>query len=263
MSIELDLDTDRMEIGSIGNDQAVHLKNLDPYEAAKIEKTLQAALPAIQNIDHPSPFDPSLNGKVTLGAPQPMEIDGDVQPMDIDEPIYPLDPSLDLDALGVDREKLKTAWKAVSEFPSLAWEAIKAGLAKENQSNDTLNGYIADAENHQKIIDMQLEFSAELTALGDKGEMTPRMKTLIKELKANGVDLKVDENTKITKDKVLELKSLNSSFIDQRRSKLQILFTTKIQVVIQNLGSIMETLKNILKDNTRLNSTIVGHSGGR
>jgi hypothetical protein len=263
MSIELDLDTDRMEIGSIGNDQAIHIKNLDPIEAAKIEKTQMAAIPAIQKTDYPSPSDPSLNGKVTLGAPQPMEIDNDVQPMDIDDPIYPLDPSLDLDALGVDREKWKTSWKAVSEFPALAWESVKAGLAKESQSNDVLNRHIEEAENHQKIIDLLLEFNAELTALGDKTDMTPRMKAVVKELREQGVDLKVDENAKIGRDKAIELKSLNSSFIDQRRSKLQILFTTKIQVVIQNISSIMEALKSIVKDHQRLNSTIVGHSGGR
>jgi len=248
---------------SIKNDQSIHLDQLDPRDAEKIQKTQAAALPAIQNTDLPSAIDPSLNGKVTLGAPQPMVVDGSAEPMEIEDPIYPLDPSLNLDELGVDQEKWKVSWKAVSEFPCLAWESIKAGLAKEEQSNNVLNGYIIQAEGHQKVIDLLLEFNAELTALGDKNDMTPRMKALVKELKENGADLKIDENTKINKDKASELKSLNSSFIDQRRSKLQILFTTKIQVVIQNLGSIMEALKNIVKDNTRLNSTIVGHSGGR
>ncbi len=259
MAIDLDLDADRMEtnfgIGSIGNDQAIHLKNLDPAEAAKIEKTQAAAIPTIQGIDHPSPSDRSLNGKVTLGAPVPMEIDTPA-PMEVD-------PILDPAALGLDPEKLEIAWQAVSEFPALAWEAIKAGLAKEKQSNDVLNGYIAQAESHQKIIDLQLEFSAELTALGDKTDMSPRMKAIVKELKENGVDFKLEETTKITKEKVIELKSLNSSFIDQRRSKLQILFTTKIQVVIQNIASIMEALKNIVKDNTRLQSTTVQNQHGR
>ncbi|MES2274027.1 MAG: hypothetical protein V4487_07535 [Chlamydiota bacterium] len=59
------------------------------------------------------------------------------------------------------------------------------------------------------------------------------------------------------------MKSLGSAQVDKLRSDLQILFTTKIQVLIQNMSSIMEALKDIVKNNTRLNSTVIGHYAGR
>lgn len=237
--LDLDTETNRGGIGAIQNDGTVRLQNLDPKEAEKIERTQEVARQAIQTTDHPHASDSGLNGKVTLGAPER--------------------------ANSIDPEKLETSWNAINDFPALAWESVKAGLAKEKQSNDELDRHIKKAQDLQKALKDALEGSAELTAIPDKGshEISPKLKAIAKELKERGLDLKLEDGVKITKDKALELKSLISSFIDQRRSDLQILFTTKIQVVIQNIGSIMEALKNIVKDNTRLNSTIVGHSGGR
>lgn len=231
----------------VNGGETVRLEELDPIEARKIQNTQQAALPAIQNTDLPSSSDASLNGRAALGAPTPMQIDSP-EPTDIDST-----------APG------EIAWKAVSEFPALAWESVKTGLAKEEAANGQLNGYIQEAEGHQKTIDLLLQLSAKLTSLPDKGshDLSPDTKKLLEELKQKGVDLNLDPNAKISSDKIPQVKSLLNSFIDQKRSKLQILFSTKIQVAIQNISSIMEALKNIVKDNTRLISTIVGHSGGR
>jgi hypothetical protein len=219
---------------------SIHVNQLASEEAALIQNTQQAALPAIANTEIPHSSDVLAADRVTLGAPQSTD----------EEPL--LDP-----------EKLEISKTAITDFPALALAAVEAGLKHERYSNDVLNKHIEEAQGHQKTIDLMLDFSAELTALGDGGAMTPKMNELVRELKTLGVDLKLEEGTKIAKDRAIELKSLNSSFIDQRRSKLQILFSTKIQVEIQNISSIMEVLKNIIKDNTRLNSTIVGHSGGR
>jgi len=237
--LDLDTETNRGGIGAVQSDGTVRLQNLDTKEAKKIEKTNHVAVNAIQTTDYPHASDSGLNGKVTLGAPERSN--------------------------SIDPEKLETSWEAVNRFPALAWESVNAGLAKEKQSNLELDRHIKKAQDLQDSMKKALEGSTELTAVPDKGshEISPKLKAIAKELKEKGLDLKLEEGGKITKEKALELKSLISSFIDQRRSDLQILFTTKIQVVIQNIGSIMEALKNIVKDNTRLNSTIVGHSGGR
>jgi len=240
--LDLDTETNRGGIGAVQNaqnDGTVRLQNLDRKEAEKIEKTNHVAVNAIQTTDYPQASDSALNGKVTLGAPERSN--------------------------SIDPEKLATSWEAINRFPALAWESVRAGLAKEKQSNSELDGHIKRAQKIQDEMKNALKGSTELTAIPDKGshEISPQLRAIAKELKESGLDLKLEEGGKITKEKALELKSLISSFIDQRRSDLQILFTTKIQVVIQNIGSIMEALKNIVKDNTRLNSTIVGHSGGR
>ncbi len=141
-------------------------------------------------------------------------------------------------------------------FPNLAWESVKAGLAQEKLTNDKLNGYIKEAEKNQKDIDLLLDFSAELTAQKeDVKELSEKMKDLLAKLKERDIDLWKGEDQKVNKEKISELKSLASAQVDKLRSNLQILFTTKIQVQIQNISAIMETLKDIIRNNTKLINT--------
>ena len=202
---------------------ATHVNDLPEGEAALIKKTI-AQMPHITT-PTPHPADKSLNGRVSLGP--------------VDE-----------------KANSEIALQAVLEFPNLAWEAIKAGLAKEEISNRQLNGYIQEAEKHQKDIDLLLNFSAELTGhKEDIAEMSEKMKQLLSELKDRGIDLVKGADQTLNKEKIAELKSLASSRVDQLRSNVQILFTTKIQVQIQSIGAIMETLKDIIRNNTKLIST--------
>ncbi len=140
-------------------------------------------------------------------------------------------------------------------FPNLAWEAVKAGLAKEELTNKQLKAHIAEAEKHQKDIDLLLDLSAELTSYKEDTEMPEKMRSLLKELKERGIDLWKSEETVLSKEKIAELKSLSSGQVDKLRSNLQIIFTTKIQSLIQSIGAIMETLKEIIRNNTKLINT--------
>lgn len=266
-SVQFDLETeDRFGFGAVGNinnGSAVHLQDMNTAEAQKIKNTEQAALRAIGETAYPHPQDKSLNGKVTLGAPEPANVisskeekDADMALVDAPEPVNGISSS--------EEKKEDVAWEAVRDFPHLAWESIKIGLAKEKHSNTTLHGYIKRAEQYQKNIDLLLDFSAELTALSDEGRpLTDKMKTILDDLKNNGVDLRIDDKITISKDKKRELTSLVGSQVDKHRTDLQILFTTKIQVTVQNNSSIMETLKDIIKNNSRLISTITGHYANR
>jgi uncharacterized protein YhaN len=137
----------------------------------------------------------------------------------------------------------------VEEFPHLAWESVKAGLAKEELTNRQINEYIKEAEECQKTIDLLLDFSTELTMMKeDQKEMSEKMRDLMAELKVRGIDLGDD----FSKEKVSELKTLVNGKIDNMRSQLQILFTTKIQTLIQQIGTIMEIMKDIIRNNGRL-----------
>ncbi len=141
------------------------------------------------------------------------------------------------------------------DFPNLAWEAVKAGLAKERLSNEQLNTHIKEAEKIQKDIDLLLDFSAELTAHKDESkELSEKAKALLAQLKERGIDLWKGEG--LNKEKISELKSLTSGQVDKLRSNLQIIFTTKIQFLIQAIGAIMESLKDIIRNNNKLISTI-------
>ena len=152
----------------------------------------------------------------------------------------------------------------ILDFPNLAWEAVKTVLLKEEITNRQLNGHIETVEKHQKDLDLLLDFSSELTGYKeDTTEMSEKMKDLLAKLKERGIDLWKGEELTLSKEKIAELKSLSSAQVDKLRSNLQIIFTTKIQVLIQALGSIMEALKNIVQNNNRLISAINQAMKGR
>lgn len=169
--------------------------------------------------------------------------------------IHPLSENIDnvVDELENYQSDLKKIEKqSAPHFPNLAWESIKAGLAQEKITNGKLNGHIKDAEKLQKEIDLLLDLSAELTAHPEGAVPSDKMKALLIDLKQRGIDLWKGEDRTFSKERISELKSLANAQVDRLRSNLQIIFTTKIQVLIQTIGSIMETLKDIIRNNTKL-----------
>lgn len=225
---------------------SVHVDQLASEEAALIQNTQQAALAALANTEVPHPSDALAADRVTLGAPQPT-----VDPEAIEtEETAALDP-----------EKLEISRTAIAHFPSLALAAVELAPMQDAYTNQAIKKHLEVAKGYHKAIDLTLDLNAEFTSLGEGGAMTPRMNELVRELKGLGHDLKIEEGANLSREKILELKSLNSSFTDQTRSKLQILFTTQIQVLIQNNSSIMETLKKIVNDNSRFIEFIQGKTG--
>lgn len=185
---------------------------------------------------------------------------GSHMPSSTDRPLLDRAAPIDAPALEAQNNRLEglisdLAAAQTHSFPNLAWEAVKAGLAKEELTNRQLNDHIKQAEKHQKDIDLLLDFSAELTAYKEDTEMPESMKTKLNELKERGIDLWKSNETKLSKDKISQLKSLSSSQVDKSRSNLQIIFTTKIQSLVQSIGAIMETLKDIIRNNSKLIST--------
>lgn len=142
-------------------------------------------------------------------------------------------------------------------FPHLAWESVKAGLKAEGINNEKLNTHIKEAEKHQKDIDLLLDLSAELTGhKDDTKEMSQKMKDLLADLKTRGIDLWKGEGFQINTQKISDLKLLTNAQVEKLRSNLQISLTTKIQALIQSIGAILETIKEIIRNNTKLINTI-------
>lgn len=138
-------------------------------------------------------------------------------------------------------------------FPNVAFEALMAGLIKESTTNTQLQGHIAKVKETQKDIDLLLDLSAALTASKNDQKMSEEVKRLLGELKSRGIDLWKGEV--LDKEKISELKSLTSAQVDKLRSNLQIVFTTKIQTLIQQIGAILESIKDIIRQNSRVIST--------
>lgn len=226
---------------AISDPSRVTLSEIDPREENAIRRTrtlLSHLIPPI-----PSSMDAPLTGRATVGP-----VERIAGPQNAAQEAH--DPNIVL--------------QAVTEHPNLAWEAIKVGLLKEKITNDQLNAHIKEAEKHQKDIDLLLDFNSEMAGFKDDAtELSQRAKELLEELKARGIDLWKGEDRTVNKERVSSMKELSSNHIDKSRSKLQNLVLTKIQPKIANIGAIMETLKDIIRNNTKLMNTITANTGKR
>ncbi len=236
--IELELEN-RVGPGFQPDSSTIHLND---REDRKLIRKTSAQTPAITP-DVPSPSDPSLVGRAKPVSNTLRNIHEA------------------LETYKGELEEIAENNTLPSHFPFLAWEAVKAGLAKEKITNDQIQGHIREAERMQKQIDLLLDLSAELTAYKEGKPIPEKMTQLLEQLKEEH-DIDLWKGGDFTKEKISELKSLTSSKVDALRSNLQILFTTKIQVLIQQVGSIMEILKDIIRQNSRLVNktlTLPGH----
>src|SRR3990167_9203126 len=156
MTIELMNDgCEDRDLLSVKPTSSVHLNQLPPQEGQLIQNTHNAALSAIGTTDQPHSSDRLRPGRVTEGAPEA-------------------------------EANAKIVQTAAHDYPYLAWEAVKAGLAKERLMNQQLDAHIAKAEAHQKNMDLLLDLNAELTAMNDGGEMNEKITELLRELKERG-----------------------------------------------------------------------------
>lgn len=228
---------------ALPNNDTVHVNSLDPKAADLIRKTEALGMDLTPELPHPS--DESLVGRAHLERNEP-----------------PRELMGDLADLKNELEEIRDT--GLLAFPNVAWEAVKLGLEKERFTNDQINMHVREAEKIQKDIDLLLDLQAEMTSLDDDApEMTEKMREILQKLKDSGIELWKEEGSSISKDKLSQLKSLTSSQVDKLRSNLQIIFTTKIQVLIQTIGAIMETLKDIVRNHNRLISRVNQLTTGR
>jgi hypothetical protein len=250
-AIDFDFDIDELKRSRGGcawnaplvTDDKLHVNDMKAEEAALIRKTV-AQMPHIPSLINYN--RKSLNGIATLGP-----VEGRVRPA-VENAVM---------NNAAEAEDPNIVLQAVTEFPNLAWEAIKAGLLKEEITNRQLNAHIKEAEKHQKDIDLLLDFNLEMSGhKEDATELSQRANELLDELKARGIDLWKGERA-YSKEKASTAKDNSGNQVDKARSKLQSIVLTGIQPKISNIGSIMETLKDILRNSTRLMNTITANMG--
>jgi hypothetical protein len=178
-------------------------------------------------------------------------------------PSDPIEETPDVDMIKQALESTGTI-KGV-EFPNLAFEVVKLGMAFEKyQTENKLNRYQKEGHEHKATIELLLKLSAKVQKLPTDSAphpVTPEMKEMIGKLKEKGIDIFPDLGEKFTKEQLVAAKSLIGSHIDQLRLKLQDLFTTKISTTIQFLNSMADVMKNVIRNHDRLMGTISRHSG--
>ena len=207
----------------------------DCADAAVIEDAARIAGSAIASHQATSMQTP-LDGRVTVGAP------GVLLPEEtahLETQIGRLE--------GIQDQLINEGGEL--KFPNLAWEAVKAGLAEERKSSATLRHQVQEAEKFQKDIDLLLDLNAELTAHKDGfKEMPASMKGLLEQLKDRGIDIWKGELNGFSKETIAELKLLTSSQVDKVQSNLRIIFTTRIQSLITAISAILDTLREIIRN---------------
>lgn len=160
------------------------------------------------------------------------------------------DPNLALEALS-DEEQL------IHKDYNLALEALLAALASEKANINKLSSIEEETHKKLNLIDELLDLNKSLMIPSGKDQLdvTQEIQNKIDALKEKGVDLDISEK-KIGKDNLAEIKSLIQSRIDKCRTEVQIQFT-KIQTTVQHMNSIIDTMKQVLRDADREKSTSV------
>ncbi|MBU6383808.1 MAG: hypothetical protein KGQ49_01025 [Verrucomicrobia bacterium] len=137
-----------------------------------------------------------------------------------------------------------------SAFPNLAWEALKLGLAKEEAVNEQLNREIDRIQEMQTNISLLLDLNAEISGSKEDAPLSAKAEALLMQLEARGVSLRKEGQS------IEELKRKAGSKESSLRSEMQIVFTTKVQRLMQMVESMMQILQHIIRSNTKLMDTI-------
>lgn len=151
----------------------------------------------------------------------------------------------------------------ILSFPDATREGLEAGFAKERANRVQLQGYIKQAKEYQKNIDLFIQLTTELTAAKpDQDFVLPESaKSIMAELKARGIEVWKGDPNKIPKDKIHAVKSDITGQSDQNRNKLNTLFTADIQPLIGTDASLIQALQGLLRDRKDLMRTIMGNIG--
>ena len=136
-------------------------------------------------------------------------------------------------------------------------EGVKAALLYERNAIVQLNKTEEETSKHLKAIDDLLDLSSALSALSDKDrhDVTDTMQTILNQLKENGIDLLKGDPEQMTKEQLIEVKSIIGSHVDKSRTKVQQIFT-KMQNIIQNMMSVNDSGKRFVSEFTQLLRTI-------
>lgn len=145
---------------------------------------------------------------------------------------------------------------------SLAWVALRAGLAKEAAGTNKLHALTGDVKMRLKQTDALLDLHAELIALPEKDshDISDKVQGMMKDLKAHGIDVWPNGGNKISKDKLNEVKSHISSQIDKLQAASRTTMTTEIQPEIHAIQTIMSMTQQMIQSDARLKKHISDNS---
>jgi len=151
----------------------------------------------------------------------------------------------------------KPAWKE-----NLGYLMLKIGLEVERVKTRQIHAHLDEANQIQKKLGKLIDLNSKMTLYADnedKKKLGDDVFKLNEELKAEGIDILggLKAGDLISSERLAEIKGNISNHTDSLKTELQTLFTTKIQVKIQEIQSILECLKTVEKYWNRLISNII------
>lgn len=151
-------------------------------------------------------------------------------------------------------------------LPNIGLKMLQAGLKVEKFKSGEIVKNINEVSDIQKTIDQLIDLSGKFAIHADtedEKKISPEIRSLCDSLKEKGIDILPENEIKVTRERIVELKAQVSAHTDRLKTDLQKKFTTEIQVKIQEIQSILECLKTIEKYVDRLHSNIIQRSGSR
>jgi len=142
--------------------------------------------------------------------------------------------------------------------PNPAWGALQAGLEREAIGNEKIKQNSEKANSYLNLIDSLLDLQAALSE--NSQEVSEKAQGIANQLKENGIELLPENQSKISKEQLMEIKTNISHHIDKHKTKLHNLMTTEIQTEINNLQTIMNAIQQIIQLDARVKRHINDNS---
>jgi hypothetical protein len=134
---------------------------------------------------------------------------------------------------------------------------ILVGMAKERLYQSDLKKHANEAAKINATMKMLIDLNARLIVSDHDTNLTDEIRASFDELKKNGIELLHDGEMKISPERMAEIKTALGSHSDRLKMELQNLFTTKIQVKISEINSLLDILKTTEKTWSRLLEFII------
>jgi hypothetical protein len=243
MSIDFDVESDGIH-GVMPVESAVHVDELKFGQ--ETQGTHNASLGAIDPLN--TEGAPSLVGRAS-----PIDVEA-VKTRNAQLESYRED--LQTYASNLQAANVDSPLPVFPKFPDPAKEGIDAGLERTRQLEGQINQHIEAVEAQQKDIDSLLDLSSQLTAHKPGEPISEKMRALLLHLKEERkIDLWQGNETHLSKEQISDLKSIASEQVSRLRSNIQITFSTKIQMLLQFISMINDTLKKLIDYQNKLIGT--------
>ena len=162
----------------------------------------------------------------------------------------------DLDGLSATDKKVNNqATKTLST--NAGWAILDLGMKREKLYQQQLTVFTKEASAINQTIKTLVDLNGKLSVSEKDTVLSEEALNLCEELEKANITLLRPGEKKLSPARMSELKAQISTHNDRLKTELQTIFSTKIQVMVSELNSLLESLKMIEKLFASLMSTIV------